>query len=57
VREKVSVCRAIDEVIGMSMRPGREQEILAMTAAVARAAFPKGCMAVQVRDTLEAGVR
>jgi transposase len=36
----------------MSMRPRPSHAIPAMTAQVARAAFPKGCLAIRVRDAL-----
>jgi hypothetical protein len=36
----------------MSMRPGRGQRI--PTAAVAGAAFPRGCLAMRIRDALGA---
>ncbi|WP_413106185.1 hypothetical protein [Streptomyces sp. Inha503] len=36
----------------MSLRPVPAPEIPEMTARVARAAFPKGCLAMRVRDEL-----
>lgn len=36
----------------MSMWPKQESGIPATTAAVARAAFPKGCLAIRIRDAL-----
>jgi transposase len=36
----------------MSMRPRPSHAVPAMTAQVARAAFPKGCLAIRVRDAL-----
>jgi len=36
----------------MSMRPRPSHAIPAMTAQVARAAFPKGCLAIRIRDVL-----
>src|SRR6266487_2662119 len=36
----------------MSMRPRPSHAIPATTAQVARAAFPKGCLAIRVRDAL-----
>jgi transposase len=36
----------------MSMWPRSSQAIPATTAQVARAAFPQGCMAIRIRDTL-----
>jgi transposase len=38
----------------MSMRPRPSHAIPAMTAQVAQAAFPKGCLAIRVRDALGA---
>jgi transposase len=38
----------------MSMRPRPSHAIPAMTAQVARAAFPKGCLAIRIRDALGA---
>jgi transposase len=36
----------------MSMRPRPSHAVPAMTAQVARAAFPKGCLAIRIRDAL-----
>ena len=36
----------------MSLRPGRVSEVPEETARVARAAFPKGCLAMRMRDVL-----
>lgn len=36
----------------MSLRPGVPGEVPEETVRVARAAFPKGCLAVRVRDVL-----
>jgi hypothetical protein len=36
----------------MSMRPRPSHAVPAMTAQVARAAFPKGCLAIRIRDVL-----
>jgi transposase len=36
----------------MSMRPRPSHAVPSMTAQVAQAAFPKGCLAIRVRDTL-----
>ena len=36
----------------MSMRPRPSHAVPAMTAQVARAAFPKGCPAIRIRDAL-----
>ena len=38
----------------MSLRPNGSTQIPAETAQVARAAFPKGCLAIRVRDELGA---
>ena len=36
----------------MSMRPSAGHAVPRMTAQVARAAFPKGCLAIRIRDSL-----
>src|SRR4029453_19067357 len=36
----------------MSMRPSADHAVPTMTAQVARAAFPKGCLAMRIRDAL-----
>ncbi len=37
----------------MTMWPRSSRAVPAVTAQVARAAFPKGCLAIRVRDTLD----
>ncbi|MEV7236744.1 hypothetical protein AB0N06_23030 [Streptomyces sp. NPDC051020] len=45
-------CRAAVEVVRVSMRPVGLPEIPEQTAAVARAAFPRGSLAIRLRDRL-----
>jgi transposase len=42
----------VHEVSAMSMRPRPSHAVPALTAQVAQAAFPKGCLAIRVRDAL-----
>jgi hypothetical protein len=45
-------CRAAAGVMRLSMRPKGLPKVPAQTAAVARAAFPQGSLAIRVRDRL-----